>query len=143
MKNRVLKFLATGCYSGLAPLAPGTVGTIAAMILAFIWLQSFSINLYLVVGLVIAGTIISDQAAELYEIKDAPEIVIDEWAGYFVAIWGLGIQMLVPAFILFRIFDILKPPPIKNLQKLQGGLGIMVDDVVAGVITNLILKLLF
>jgi len=141
-KDKVIKFLATGFYSGLSPVAPGTIGTIVAMILALIWLQKYTIGLPIVIILTVVGIVISHWAEDIYGEKDCPKIIIDEWAGYFVAMFGLGINMLIPAFILFRIFDIAKPPPIKNFQELHGGLGIMLDDIVAGIMANLLINLI-
>lgn len=140
-KKNLIKFLASGFYSGLSPVAPGTMGTIVASVLAFIWLQRYEINLPLVVVLTIIGIMISHWAEDIYGEKDSPQIVIDEWAGYFISMVGLGVNMLVPAFILFRIFDILKPPPIRNLQQLRGGIGVMIDDVLAGIMANLVIRL--
>lgn len=142
-KEKLVKLLASGFYSGLVPIAPGTAGTIVALILAFLWLQKYNTVGFLLVFILIGGgVIISHWAEEIYGEKDSPRIVIDEWAGYFVAMLGLGVNMLIPAFILFRIFDIVKPFPIKNLQQLHGGIGIMLDDVLAGVMANLLIKLI-
>ncbi|ADL13028.1 phosphatidylglycerophosphatase A family protein [Acetohalobium arabaticum] len=141
LKKRIIKLLATGFYSGLSPIAPGTVGTIAALVFAFIWLQKYTINFAFILFFVIAGTLISQWAEELYGVKDAAQIVIDEWAGFFIAVFGLGVDNFIPAFILFRIFDILKPPPIKNLQQFHGGIGIMLDDILAGLMANVLLRL--
>jgi phosphatidylglycerophosphatase A len=137
----MIKLLATGFYSGLIPIAPGTAGTVVALILAFFYLQIYStIGFTLILILVISGVVISHKAEELYGEKDSPQIVIDEWAGYFIAMFGLTINMLIPAFILFRIFDIAKPFPIKKLQEIHGGIGIMLDDILAGIMANLIIK---
>lgn len=141
LKKRIIKLLATGFYSGLSPIAPGTVGTIAALVFAFIWLQKYTISFAFILIFVIAGTLISQQAEELYGVKDASQIVIDEWAGFFIAVFGLGVENFLLAFVLFRIFDILKPPPIKNLQQFHGGIGIMLDDILAGLMANILLRL--
>ncbi|MCK8824941.1 phosphatidylglycerophosphatase A family protein [Fuchsiella alkaliacetigena] len=137
----VIKLLATGFYSGLSPVCPGTIGSLAALIVAYFWLQYFTVGFLLVLILTGVGTIISQWAEKIYGEHDSPKIVIDEWAGYFISLFGLGSTMLIPAFILFRIFDILKPPPIKQLQDLPGGVGIMIDDVLAGIMANLLLRL--
>ena len=143
IRNSWIKFLATGFYSGLSPVAPGTVGTLVAMILFYL---SFKINLVNQVNfpvaflVVLAAIVIAELAqARVYQEKDASEIVIDEIAGYCLAIYLLPINMLLPAFVLFRIFDILKPQPIDKLEKFRGGLGVVLDDLGAGVITALLL----
>ncbi|SJZ31272.1 phosphatidylglycerophosphatase A family protein [Selenihalanaerobacter shriftii] len=143
MHNKnLIKFLASGFYSGLSPIAPGTAGTVVAAVLAGVWLQKYTINLPLILVLTLVGIVISHWAEELYGEKDCQKIVIDEWAGYFVAMFGLGINMLIPAFILFRIFDITKPSPIRNLQEFHGGIGIMLDDILAGIMANLLIRLI-
>ncbi len=95
----------------------------------------------LVFIITVGGIYLAQKAEEYYGEKDAQQIVIDEIAGFFVAMYGLGANMLIPAFILFRIFDILKPPPIRNLQEFHGGVGIMLDDILAGVIANLLIRM--
>ena len=143
IKNSWIQFLATGFYSGLSPVAPGTVGTLVGVILLFI---SFKINLITRVNfpfaflVVLASVAIAQLAQErIYQEKDASEIVIDEIAGYCLAMYLLPINMLIPAFVLFRIFDILKPKPIDQLEKFRGGLGVVLDDLGAGVITAVLL----
>ena len=143
IKNSWIQFLATGFYSGLSPVAPGTVGTLVGVILLFI---SFKINLITRVNfpfaflVVLASVAIAQLAQErIYQEKDASEIVIDEIAGYCLAMYLLPINMLIPAFVLFRIFDILKPKPIDQLEKFRGGLGVVLDDLGAGAITAVLL----
>ena len=146
IKNSWIKFLATGFNSGLSPVAPGTVGTLVALVL--VWL-SFKINLiqevnFPVLFLVVLASVVIAQLAQerIYKEKDASEIVIDEIAGYFTAMYLLPINMLIPAFLLFRIFDILKPKPIDQLENFSGGVGVVFDDLGAGVITALLLHLI-
>jgi phosphatidylglycerophosphatase A len=147
IKDSWIKFLATGFNSGLVPVAPGTAGTIVAMILA--WL-GFKLNLItgkvgfpVVFLVVLVAIVVADLAQKrIYETKDASEIVIDEIAGYFVAMYALPVNMLIPAFVLFRIFDILKPQPIDQLEKFRGGFGVVLDDLGAGLITSVLLNLI-
>ncbi|MBM7624812.1 phosphatidylglycerophosphatase A [Sporohalobacter salinus] len=140
LKKRMINLLATGFYTGLSPIAPGTVGTIAALIFALVWIQKYTISFAFILIFVCGGTLISQWAEELYGVKDASQIVIDEWAGFFIAVFGLGVDKFLLAFILFRIFDIFKPPPIRNLQKFHGGIGIMLDDILAGLMANILLR---
>ncbi len=140
-----IHLLAVGFGSGLAPKAPGTFGTLAAIPLVWLAQQSGNVG-YLVLTLlvVIAGIGICSYTAKAMGEHDSPAIVWDEIAGYMVAFIGLpwSWQNLVLAFVLFRLLDITKPGPIGWCdRKLQGGLGIMADDVVAGVATGLTLQL--
>jgi phosphatidylglycerophosphatase A len=139
-------FLALGFGSGLLPFAPGTAGTVAA-IPVYLLLQPLAAPFYLaiVVLLALAGIAICGQAASRLGMHDHPGIVWDEIVGYLVTmafappgwLWiGLG-------FVLFRLFDIVKPWPIKWCDRqVGGGLGIMLDDLLAGVFSAALLQLL-
>lgn len=139
-------FLALGFGSGLLPFAPGTAGTVAA-IPVYLLLQPLAAPYYvaIVVLLALAGIAICGQAAHHLGVHDHPGIVWDEIVGYLVTmafappgwLWiGLG-------FVLFRLFDILKPWPIKWCDRqVEGGLGIMLDDLLAGVFSAVLLQLL-
>jgi phosphatidylglycerophosphatase A len=139
-------FLALGFGSGLLPFAPGTAGTVAA-IPVYLLLQPLAAPFYLaiVVLLALAGIAICGQAASRLGVHDHPGIVWDEIVGYLVTmafappgwLWiGLG-------FVLFRLFDIVKPWPIKWCDRqVGGGLGIMLDDLLAGVFSAALLQLL-
>lgn len=91
----------------------------------------------------VAGIYVSSLAERILNQKDPGHIVIDEFAGYLVSMMFLPVTAgyLIAAFVLFRGFDILKPPPIRGLQNLPGGWGVMVDDIAAGIYTNLILQI--
>ncbi|MCB0393445.1 MAG: phosphatidylglycerophosphatase A [Bdellovibrionales bacterium] len=147
MRNQSVKWLATGFGLGLAPKAPGTFGTLLGIPLA--------LGLYLlgptayVVG-TFAFVLFSIFIAELYErdsgSHDSKEVVIDEVAGFLIsmALLPMNILWITLSFVLFRILDATKPPPIRQLdQKVTGGFGVVIDDVVAGIITNLILQVVF
>ncbi|WP_163930175.1 phosphatidylglycerophosphatase A [Paraferrimonas sp. SM1919] len=138
-----IHFLALGFGSGLAPKAPGTFGTIAA--LPVIYLASLlPANGYLIATIVAAiiGIYICGKAASDMGEHDHGAIVWDEIAGYMVAMLWLPLtwQNLLAAFVLFRIFDIIKPWPISLLDKhVHGGFGIMIDDIIAGIFALLCL----
>jgi phosphatidylglycerophosphatase A len=141
------QFLAFGLGSGLAPKAPGTFGTLAAVPLY--WLLSH-LNLGLYTLAIIAATILGiwlcDQASKQLKVHDHPGIVWDEFVGYWIAMWALPAtwEWMLAGFIAFRIFDIAKPWPIGYLdKKVDGGLGIMVDDIVAGIIACAVLHLAY
>ena len=136
--------LAYGLGSGLAPRAPGTAGSLVALLL-FFPLQSLGSLGYLVVLLLtlIVGVVVSGQVARELELSDPGGIVIDEFVGLWIALfllpgpwyWALG------GFGLFRWFDIAKPWPVGWLdRRLKGGLGIMMDDVAAGLYAFAVLQ---
>lgn len=141
------QFLAFGFGSGLAPKAPGTFGTLAAVPL--FWLLS-QLNLYwyalaLVCAFVI-GVWICEAASKELQVHDHPGIVWDEFVGYWITMFALPADWvwMLAGFVAFRVFDILKPWPIGELDKrVDGGLGIMIDDVVAGVLACGLLHLVF
>ncbi len=138
-------FLAFGFGSGLAKKAPGTFGTLAALpvylLLAQAGLVIYSIGTVIAT---LAGIWICGKAAEQLGEHDFGGIVWDEVAGYLVTLWLVPFswQGIVLGFILFRFFDILKPWPIRWAdRRVHGGLGIMLDDILAGVLSNIILQL--
>ena len=142
----VIKFLATGCYLGLIPKAPGTFGTLLGIPLSYLFLSLGEYGYYIATLLFIFLSIV---IAELHDrtLKehDSGTIVIDEIAGYLVAFAALPFQMswIVAAFLIFRFFDALKPFPINRLDRIRGGLGIVLDDLGAGLVTNVILQIVF
>ncbi len=129
-------FLAFGFGSGLVKKAPGTFGTLAAIPVYLLLAQMpFAIYSVLTILSIWVGIKICDDAANLLGEHDFNGIVWDEIAGYLVTMWFVSFswQALILGFVLFRFFDILKPFPIKWADKhVQGGLGIMLDDVLAG-----------
>lgn len=139
MKYRVSEFIATGFYSGYLPKAPGTWGSwVAMMITGFYALFSSSAEPVFCLLAALISTVIgipaSQICAEEKGEKDPGYIVIDEFAGQFLAftlvpLTGLNLFF---GFLFFRIFDIVKPWPADGLQKLPGGYGIVLDDVIAG-----------
>lgn len=147
-----LQLLAFGFGSGLAPKAPGTFGSLAALalfpLLALLPLPAY---LLLVAAAVVFGIPVCAHAAKALEVHDDGRIVWDEFAGQWITLtplllapgWQLdaaGLLWLVGGFALFRLLDIAKPWPIGYLdRKLHGGLGIMLDDVVAGVLAAMVL----
>ena len=134
-----VQFLALGFGSGLAPKAPGTFGTLAAIPLYLLMSLTLSTSSYLLVTLLvcITGVWICGHAAKKVGVHDHPAIVWDEIAGFLItmAFVPLSLTNVLLGFALFRVFDILKPWPISIAdKKVHGGLGIMLDDVLAGVL---------
>lgn len=145
MKKFLIYGLGTGLGSGYAPIAPGTAGSLVG--LAFMYFFPLNNRYWLALTIffffvgVWASTIIEKEKGE-----DPPIVVIDEVVGQWVALLFLpvySIKVFVLAFLLFRLFDVRKPPPIDQSQRLKAGYGIMIDDVIAGVYANIILQLIF
>ena len=137
MLTSPVHFLAFGFGSGLAPFAPGTFGTLAAIPL-FLLMQNLSMSVYLLITAIvcIVGVWICGKSSEKLGVHDHSGIVWDEFAGYFITMIAApaGWLWIAIGFVLFRIFDIWKPWPISVLDKqVHGGLGIMVDDILAGI----------
>lgn len=141
MSSQIASFVSSGFGSGYAPKAPGTFGTVAAAVvwLGMSWtgaLSSFEAQTVFAVLTILFGTLAIRLSLDSTSAKDPQWIVIDEWAGLYVALIGADFRILwqvLLAFILFRIFDISKVGPIRAAERLPGAVGIMADDVVAGV----------
>lgn len=139
-------FLAFGFGSGLSKYMPGTMGTLAAIPLYLLMIQiNFWLYSLLTVAAVFGGIAVCRYAAEKLDVHDFGGIVWDEVAGLLITLWFVPFSWhaVIGGFILFRIFDIMKPWPIKWIdRKVGGGLGIMLDDVLAGLFAGLILIIL-
>ncbi len=138
-------FLAIGAGTGLAPRAPGTVGTILGIPLVLVMPTALLPYLLVLGVLALVGIWCCDRCASELGVHDHPGIVWDEIVGYAVTMIAAprGLFPLLLGFALFRLFDILKPWPISVLDaRLQGGLGIMADDILAGVFAAIALQLL-
>lgn len=150
MKDR-LAALAVSCLGlGFAPIAPGTFGTLGGLAVAWALPERWDFRLAALGAAILvflAGWPLGNWAERRYGRKDPGVFVLDEVVGYLVAVipvWPAGrpgLGALVFAFFAFRVFDVLKPPPADRLERLPGGLGIMLDDVMAGLYTNAILSL--
>lgn len=141
-----IHFLAFGFGSGLAPFAPGTFGTLAA-IPVFLLLSSFSLVAYVVITLLLffAGVWLCGQSAEKLGVHDHGGIVWDEIVGLLITLIAVPVswKWVLAGFALFRFFDVVKPWPIRWLDRqVTGGLGIMLDDVLAGVYAWIVLQCL-
>ena len=144
LRDQTVVCLATGFYTGNIPWAPGTFGTLPGLLLCFFlsrlpFLASI-ILILLIIGLAIR---VAGEAEKILGRKDPGAIVIDEIAGMAVTLVAIPftLQTAVAGFFLFRFFDIVKPPPIRTIdKKVHGGVGIVMDDVIAGVFANLVLR---
>jgi len=143
--RRLVLFFATGCGSGYVPVMPGTAGTAAGVVLFFI-LSPLSLSLYLLTttAFIFISIWIAHQAALCLQVKDPAQIVIDEIAGYLVTMASFPFtwQYAAAGFVLFRVFDIIKPFPAGWIdRKVAGGYGIVLDDVAAGIYANIVLQI--
>ena len=131
---KIWQFAATFFFLGKLPIAPGTWGSLGALILWIFLPLSYSLQLIIIVLFFIVGVISSKKMALEMDDHDPSEVVIDEAVGMGIALFMLphSIAMYTMAFILFRIFDISKPSFIYRIQNFSGGWGIMLDDVLAG-----------
>ena len=137
------RLIATGLYTGFSPVAPGTVGSlIAAALLWFLPPFTDVTFLFMVFLLFVVGLWSSTLAEEEYG-HDAGRINIDEIVGMLLSLMFLPKTPVVfgCGFLLFRFFDVLKPFPIRRSQRLPKGWGVMIDDVIAGIYTNLVLRI--
>ena len=142
MNEKLIKLLATGFGSGLVPFAPGTFGTLVGVVICFLCLPlPWILRLLTVLALSALSIYVAQQAEKIYHKKDDQRIVIDEIIGFQITMLPVAISVLhlCVGFVLFRVFDILKPFPIGNLQRLPGGWGVVIDDVAAGIYAGVIL----
>lgn len=144
------KFIATGFGSGYSPFAPGTAGAIVAtiiwLILAFFVDSTtlFIITSILIVVFTILGVWSSNELEPLWG-KDPSRIVVDEMVGVWIPLLIADLNKpytIIAAFVLFRLFDIFKPLGIRKMERLKGGYGVMMDDVLAGVYSIIVLWIL-
>ncbi len=145
ISEKVHILIATGFYSGYSKFMPGTIGTLASV--PFALFINYYFSHVFILFFIIAGSIYSFficyDVERIFNKKDPSEIVIDEWLGFFISVFMLPINFknYLIAFILFRIFDIGKPFPVKRLEQLPNGIGVVADDLMAGIYTFIILKL--
>jgi len=137
----VLKYIATLWFVGYLPYAPGTFGSLVALILFILLKLPPLLHLSLLLLITPIGILSSHYAEKFFNKKDCGHIVIDEFCGYLLSVVLLPSSYAIAAFFLFRVFDILKPFPIRKVESIfTGGLAIMADDIVAALYTNLVLQ---
>ena len=144
--RKLILFVATGAGSGYAPIAPGTAGSGVGLLLY--WpLAGLGGAAYLaaVAGISALGVWAAQRAEGLFGRRDDGRITIDEVAGMLLSLAFLPrrLDVVVAGFLLFRLFDIAKPPPARAAESLPGGLGVMTDDLVAGLYANVVGQLLW
>lgn len=144
--HKLIMLIASGFYTGYLPKAPGTWGSLIGIPL-FLILDKLSLPGYLgmTAGLFFIGTFAAGEAEKILDFRDPGTVVIDEIVGMLIALTAVPAKphYIISGFILFRLFDILKPFPVNFFdQRIHGGLGIMLDDVIAGLYSLAVLQLL-
>lgn len=147
--EKIAMFLGTSFYLGRFPIAPGTVGTLGALPFFYIyWNKGLLAQLSITMSVILIGIWACYIVSKKFNHDDPDFVTIDEIAGYMITMIGIDpskyelntlIMYFLLGFIIFRIVDIIKPPPIKKLERYPMGIGIMVDDVLAGVYSWIIL----
>lgn len=144
--TRLAVFLATVVYCGYFPVAPGTVGSAAGLIVYLIvwWTHSRVVEVALIAAVFVVGTWAATHAERYFGAIDPGPVVIDEVLGMLITLAFIpaGRVAALTGFFLFRVFDVIKPWPANRLEHFHGGFGIMADDAMAGVYSNLALRLL-
>ena len=143
--NRFVLLLATGFGVGYSPIAPGTLGTLLTIPI-FLFLSFIPFPLYelTLVSFFLLSSWISEQTQIYLGKRDDPRIVIDEMMGYLITMLWLPrtFVFVILGFFLFRFFDIVKPPPIRLMERAKGGYGVVLDDVIAGIYSNIVLQII-
>ena len=143
--TRLAVFVATVAYCGYFPIAPGTVGSAAGLIVYLLiwWAQSPVVEVGLIVALFAAGIWAGTTAERYFGGIDPGPIVIDEVVGMLMtlAFIPVGWSGAIAGFVLFRIYDVVKPYPAGRFERLHGGLGVMADDAMAAVYANISLRI--
>ncbi|MCJ7771776.1 MAG: phosphatidylglycerophosphatase A [Desulfobacterales bacterium] len=144
IRDKSVLLIATGCFIGNSPFAPGSLGTLVGIPICFLLSKiDIQIAIICIIIFIPAAIFISHEAEKLLKKNDPGPVVIDEIAGIMVTLAGLPFNavVVVLGFIIFRLLDIFKPFPIKQVElKFSGGIGIVMDDIMAGVMSNVILR---
>jgi phosphatidylglycerophosphatase A len=142
MSDKLVKMLSTWFYIGDIPGAPGTVASAAGALLAIIFSSNIILYLLILCAVIIMGLKVCGLMEGILDRKDPGCVVIDEVAGIMVAFFllPLNIAVIFTAFFLFRAFDMFKIYPVNKFEQLQGSMGVMMDDIIAGVYTNIVMQ---
>ena len=142
MKLKLAEIIGTVLYVGKSPFAPGTVGSLVALGVWFILKPSIIDPLFLLITGVIffVGIAVSTVLIEAWNKKDPKEIVIDEWVGMWISLYLVPHEIIwgLVSFFFFRLFDIFKPGPVQVMDDMDDSIGVMMDDVVAGILACLV-----
>ena len=142
--QKIAKLIATVFFVGFCPIAPGTAASLLALPIYYFLRESPYVYLLITIGLLVVGFWSSSRAEKEFGRKDPGEIVIDEFSAMLIVFLFIPFQvkLMVIGFFLFRIFDILKFPALKRLERLPKGYGIMLDDIAAAILANLVLQVI-
>ncbi len=142
MNLRISEIIGTVFYVGRSPFAPGTMGSLVALLVWYILKPSIIDPLFLLItgGVFFIGIAVSTVLIDVWNEKDPKEIVIDEWVGMWISLYLVPHTILwgLVAFFFFRVFDILKPGPVQVMDDMDDAIGVMMDDVVAGILACLV-----
>lgn len=142
--RRLVKITTSFFYLGHSPLMPGTLGSIGGLLVYFVVKDKLPIYAFSILFVFLLGIIFSAEAERIYKRKDPQMIVIDEACGMMLSLFLVpyNFWIMILGFILFRAFDITKPPPARAIEKFSGAFGIMFDDIIAAIYTNFILQII-
>ena len=141
----IIKMVSTGLYTGYSPICPGTIASILGLLI-YLQLKEFPVIYISVVALLfITGFFVSSRAEDIFKEKDSRRIVIDEIASMCLVCLFVkpSPAVLGIAFVVFRAFDIIKPPPARRIERCNGAKGVMLDDVIAAFYTIAVLFILY
>lgn len=143
MRTFIIQLTSSFLYIGYLPAIPGTFASIAGLILFYLLKNNTSVYIAFTLLLVGLGFLVSGEAEKMLRKKDPRQVVIDEVSGMLISLLFLpyyDLKIIVIGFFLFRILDTLKPFPAGSLQEIKGSIGIMSDDIIAALYTNIILQ---
>lgn len=142
MKLKISEIIGTVFYVGRFPFAPGTMGSLVALLVWYILKPLMIDPLFLLItgGVFFIGIAVSTVLIDIWNEKDPKEIVIDEWVGMWISLYLVPHTILwgLVAFFFFRVFDIFKPGPVQVMDDMDDAIGVMMDDVVAGILACLV-----
>lgn len=144
LKGAVARGLASGLYVGYIPGAHGTLGSLWGPLLCFVLPSTWLTGLWLLIPPLFIVGVWSSALCEKYWGHDPGRVVFDEVVGSLVtlAFIPLSVPVIWTGFVLFRLFDMIKPPPVGYFERLPHGWGVMSDDLMAGIISNILLRLI-
>ena len=143
MTANFIRISSTFFYMGNSPVAPGTLASFAGALVAIIlWNMPFTYGT-VTIFITVLGLLVSGPMEDMLKSKDPSCVVIDEVSGILIALFLLPLDwpVLITAFFLFRALDMFKLYPVNQMEKFEGGLGSMIDDIVAGVYTNIVMHI--
>ena len=146
--DKIIALFSTGFYTGYFPIAPATFSTLALGVVFYLLISHLNIYLYGLITLILFfwAVWLSDKSEKIFNKKDCSYIVIDELVGFLVTMFLVPFSWMniVLGFFFFRFFDIVKPPPANFFNdRKKGGLDVVLDDVIAGIYSNLLLQVVY